>query len=237
MSIDRQDSIHGSASRTAIVIGGGPAGLMAAEVLAGHGIAVALYDAMPSVGRKFLLAGKGGLNLTHAESPGAFNGRYGERAGRMTPLLARLDAAALRAWALQLGVDTFVGSSQRVFPVGMKAAPLLRACLHRLRAQGVQFHMRHRWLGWVQPDGASVPAATAPGQHLIFATPDGTVAAHADAVVLALAAAAGRDSARMAHGCRCCARAASRWRHCCLPTAASTLPGVRISPNAMPGNR
>ncbi len=141
---------------------------------------------MPSVGRKFLLAGKGGLNLTHAESPGAFNGRYGERAGRMTPLLARLDAAALRAWALQLGVDTFVGSSQRVFPVGMKAAPLLRACLHRLRAQGVQFHMRHRWLGWVQPDGASVPAATAPGQHLIFATPDGTVAAHADAVVLAL---------------------------------------------------
>ena len=196
MSILRQDSMCGSVDRTAIVIGGGPAGLMAAEVLANHGVAVALYDAMPSVGRKFLLAGKGGLNLTHAENAVAFNGRYGARADRMTPLLTRFDAAALRAWALQLGVDTFVGSSQRVFPVGMKAAPLLRACLHRLRTQGVQFHMRHRWLGWADsstneiasapmPDDARVDAAGA-GQCLRFATPDGMVEARADAVVLAL---------------------------------------------------
>ena len=112
---------------TAIVIGGGPAGLMAAEVLAERGNAVALYDSMPSPGRKFLLAGKGGLNLTHSESMGCFIPRYGARAGLFQSLLAEFGPADLRNWAKSLGIDTFVGSSGKVFPDGMKAAPLLRA--------------------------------------------------------------------------------------------------------------
>ncbi|MDP3606197.1 MAG: NAD(P)/FAD-dependent oxidoreductase, partial [Polaromonas sp.] len=137
------------------VIGGGPAGLMAAEVLSGAGAAleVQLFDAMPSVGRKFLLAGKGGLNLTHSEGAEAFLGRYGERNAQMASLMAAFGPAELRAWAQDLGVETFVGSSGRVFPKDMKAAPLLRAWLQRLRAAGVKFSMRHRWLGWAD-DGA-----------------------------------------------------------------------------------
>ncbi|MEO5607968.1 MAG: TIGR03862 family flavoprotein [Polaromonas sp.] len=158
------------------IIGGGPAGLMAAEVLASAGAAlsVQLYDAMPSVGRKFLLAGKGGLNLTHAEAPEAFISRYGERSAQLAPLLVAFGPAELRGWAEALGVETFVGSSGRVFPKDMKAAPLLRAWLHRLRASSVQFSMRHRWLGW-REDGA-----------LAFSTPTGEVRVEADAVVLAL---------------------------------------------------
>lgn len=156
-----------------IVIGGGPAGLMAAETLANAGCQVDVYDAMPSVGRKFLLAGKGGMNLTHSEEPTAFLGRYGSRADVLAPLIAQFDGAALRAWAADLGVATFVGSSGRVFPTDMKAAPLLRAWLHRLRQSGVQFHMRHRWLGWDE-------------SRLCFATPLGDVVVAADAVVLAL---------------------------------------------------
>ena len=155
------------------VIGGGPAGLMAAEVLSQGAVRVDLYDAMPSVGRKFLLAGKGGMNITHAEPAADFVQRYGARAALVAPWLAQFDAAAVRAWIHGLGVDTFVGTSGRVFPTEMKAAPLLRAWLHRLRETGVQFHMRHRWLGW--QDGA-----------LRLATPDGEVAIEADAVVLAL---------------------------------------------------
>ena len=135
-----------------IVIGGGPAGLMAAEVLSSAGVAVDLYDAMPSVGRKFLLAGKGGLNLTHAEPPEVFVTRYGTRQRQAASWLAEFGPDAVRAWALGLGVETFVGTSGRVFPADMKAAPLLRAWLHRLRypSQGapVRFHMRHRWTGW-----------------------------------------------------------------------------------------
>jgi len=132
----------------AIVIGAGPAGLMAAEALAAGGVAVDVYDAMPSAGRKFLMAGRSGLNLTHAEPFGNFIARYGARRDWVEPWLRAFDAEALRAWAGGLGVDTFVGSSGRVFPEGMKAAPLLRAWLHRLRTAGVRFHMRHRWLGW-----------------------------------------------------------------------------------------
>jgi len=158
------------------VIGGGPAGLMAAEVLAGAGpaVSVQVYDAMPTVGRRFLLAGIGGLNLTHSEAPQAFVGRYGERAAQLQPLLAAFGAAELRAWAEDLGVETFIGSSGRVFPKDMKAAPLLRAWLQRLRQAGVRFSMRHRWLGWAE-DGA-----------LRFTTPAGEVQVEADAVVLAL---------------------------------------------------
>lgn len=147
---------------------------MAAEVASGAGAQVDVYDAMPSVGRKFLMAGKGGLNLTHSEPPETFLSRYGARRAYLAPLLAAFGPEALRAWARGLGVETFVGSSGRVFPSGMKAAPLLRAWLHRLRAAGVRFHMRHRWSDWDE-DGA-----------LRFATPQGERAVRADAVVLAL---------------------------------------------------
>ena len=166
----------GTAARRVAVIGGGPAGLMAAEILssAGPAILVQVYDAMPSVGRKFLLAGKGGLNLTHSEPPATFNARYGDRAPALEPLLADLGGAELRQWAEGLGVDTFVGSSGRVFPKDMKAAPLLRSWLHRLRASGVQFFMRHRWLGW------------ADNGDLRFSTPSGEQSVRVDAVVLAL---------------------------------------------------
>ena len=157
------------------VIGGGPAGLMAAETLVAGGAQVALFDAMPSVGRKFLLAGKGGLNLTHSEGFDAFAGRYGARRARIEPMLRAFGPAELRAWAQALGVSTFVGSSGRVFPTDLKAAPLLRAWLTRLRAAGVVFHMRHRWLGW---DAANA---------LRFETPRGEVSMPMfDAVVLAL---------------------------------------------------
>src|SRR5690606_26416517 len=124
-------------SSTVAVIGAGPAGLMAAEELSRAGIHVAVYDAMPSVGRKFLMAGRGGLNLTHNEPPAAFRSRFGDRAAQVSPWLDQLDATALRQWARDLGVETFVGSSGRVFPREMKAAPLLRAWLRRLRAGGV----------------------------------------------------------------------------------------------------
>ncbi len=147
---------------------------MAAEQLAARGLAVDVYDAMPSVGRKFLLAGKGGLNLTHSEPLPAFTARYAERAAGVAPWLQALDPDALRAWAADLGVATFVGSSGRVFPVDMKAAPLLRAWLHRLRVQGVRFHQRHRWLGWAD-DGA-----------LRLAGPNGDTTVRPAATVLAL---------------------------------------------------
>ncbi len=139
---------HKLAPFTAAIIGGGPAGLMAAEMLSQGGIHVDLYDAMPSVGRKFLLAGKGGLNITHAEPFDDFVTRYGASQANIEPLLNDFSPQMLRAWASELGITTFVGSSQRVFPLEMKAAPLLRAWLHRLRAAGVKIHTRHRWLGW-----------------------------------------------------------------------------------------
>ena len=163
-------------SPTVAVIGGGPAGLMAAEVLSASGAQVHVYDAMPSVGRKFLLAGRGGLNLTHSEPFDAFMSRFGERRAQLEPMLARFGPQQVREWAAGLGIETFVGTSGRVFPTDMKAAPLLRAWLHRLRAAGVQFHMRHRWVG----DEALDPAS------LRFVTPSGEVTASADAVVLAL---------------------------------------------------
>ncbi|MDH5301770.1 MAG: TIGR03862 family flavoprotein [Gammaproteobacteria bacterium] len=130
------------------IIGGGPAGLMAAEVLLAHGIEVDLYDRMPSLARKLLIAGRGGLNLTHAEPFADFARRYQHRQPQLEPMIAQFDANALRHWCDQLGIATFVGSSQRVFPQDFKAAPLLRAWLHRLREQGLRIHVRHRWLGW-----------------------------------------------------------------------------------------
>lgn len=137
-----------SADPRIAIIGGGPAGLMAAEVLSQAGVAVDLYDAMPSVGRKFLLAGVGGMNITHAEDFAAFVDRYRQRADDLRPLLEAFSPNTLREWIHGLGIDTFVGSSGRVFPTDMKAAPLLRAWLKRLREHGVQLHTRQRWLGW-----------------------------------------------------------------------------------------
>ncbi|MBX8495012.1 TIGR03862 family flavoprotein [Pseudomonas cichorii] len=155
------------------IIGGGPAGLMAAEVLSQAGIKVDLYDAMPSVGRKFLLAGVGGMNITHSEPYPAFLSRYAERAPMIAPLLRSFDADALCAWIHELGIQTFVGSSGRVFPTDMKAAPLLRAWLKRLREAGVVIHNRHRWLGW-NTDG-SLRVASAQGELAL--KPDATLLA------------------------------------------------------------
>src|ERR1700689_1802768 len=143
------------------VIGAGPAGLMAAEVLAQGGVNVTVYDAMPSVGRKFLLAGRGGLNLTHSEALPAFLARYGVAMPHLAPAIEAFPPDALRAWSQALGQPTFVGSSGRVFPQAFKASPLLRAWLRRLDARGVRFALRHRWAGW-----------NAAGD-LVFATPDG----------------------------------------------------------------
>ena len=159
---------------TLAVIGGGPAGLMAAETARAAGLRVDLYEAKGSVGRKFLIAGKGGLNLTHSEPLDAFVRRFRERAPQVGQWLRDFDAYALRGWARGLGVETFVGSSGRVFPSDLKAAPLLRGWVHRLREQGVRFHVHHRWLGWDAED------------RLRFTTPGGEIATNSDAVVLAL---------------------------------------------------
>ncbi|SDS76244.1 hypothetical protein SAMN05216421_2144 [Halopseudomonas xinjiangensis] len=161
-------------SPTVAVIGAGPAGLMAAEVLAASGVQVDVFDAMPSVARKFLLAGVGGMNITHSEDKPAFLERYREATPWVTDWLADWDADALRRWIHNLGVETFVGSSGRVFPTDMKAAPLLRAWLSRLRAGGVRFHTRHRWTGWTEAG------------ELAFDSPTGTVVLRPEATILAL---------------------------------------------------
>ena len=156
------------------VIGGGPAGLFAAERLRAAGLAVDLYEAKGSPGRKFLIAGKGGLNLTHSEPRPQFDARYRERATEVAGWLDAFDADALRRWAQGLGVETYVGSSGRIFPVDRKAAPLVRGWVRRLKEQGVRFHVQHRWLGW-NGDGS-----------LRMQTNDGEIAVQADATVLAL---------------------------------------------------
>lgn len=162
--------------KTVAIIGGGPAGLMAAEVISLAGVKVNVYDAMPSVGRKFLIAGKGGLNITHSDPYDLFLTRYGTRRDAIKPMLDRFGAEALRAWVHELGIKTFIGSSDRIFPTDMKAAPLLRTWLHRLRQNGVTFHVRHQWRGWGEPDS----------QALRFMSPQGEKEVNADAVVLAL---------------------------------------------------
>ena len=161
------------------IVGGGPAGLMAAEMLSRTGdLEVDLFDAMPSLGRKFLMAGKGGMNITHTEDASAFAARYGQRQAAIAPLLGAFGPDAIRQWIHDLGIATFVGTSGRVFPVDMKAAPLLRAWLHRLRSDQVRINVRHRWNA----------IERAPGGYyaLRFATPDGERVVEADAVVLAL---------------------------------------------------
>ncbi len=159
------------------IVGAGPAGLMAAEKLLAAGLQVDVFDSMPSAGRKFLLAGKGGLNLTHSEAIDAFRSRYGQRQSQVAQWLDGFDAHGIRDWVKGLGIETFVGSSGRVFPQEMKAAPLLRAWLHRLRAQGLRLNMRHRWQGWPDPFEPT---------RLGFDSPAGDSVVTADAVVLAL---------------------------------------------------
>lgn len=163
-----------SRNQTVAIIGGGPAGLMAAEVLSQAGYKVDVYDGMPSVGRKFLLAGVGGMNITHSEPSPAFVSRYAERAWAIAPMLRSFGAQALCDWIHGLGIETFIGSSGRVFPADMKAAPLLRAWLKRLREAGVVIHTRNRWLGW-NADSS-----------LRIATPDGEIRLTPAATLLAL---------------------------------------------------
>lgn len=157
-----------------VIIGGGPAGLMAAEQLLNAGYAVDLYDAMPTVGRKFLLAGIGGLNITHSEPLPDFCRRYAERQSELQPLLEAFGADELRQWCAELGIETFTGTSGRVFPKEMKAAPLLRAWLTRLKRKGFRLHPRHRWLGWNEQG------------KLVFQHSQGCTAIHYSAVILAL---------------------------------------------------
>jgi uncharacterized flavoprotein (TIGR03862 family) len=158
----------------AAIIGAGPAGLMAAETLALGGAAVTVYDAMPSVGRKFLMAGRGGLNLTHSEPLPAFLARYREAEPRLAAAIEAFPPEGLRAWCEALGQPTFVGTSGRIFPKSLKASPLLRAWLRKLDTMGVSFSMRHRWTGW---DDSG---------RLLFQTPEGEKAVEAGATVLAL---------------------------------------------------
>jgi len=160
--------------KTVAIIGGGPAGLMAAEVISAQGIKVDIYDAKPSVGRKLLMAGKSGLNITHSDPFDVFVSRYGKRRKQIEPLLKIFGSDQLREWVHSLGIQTFIGTSGRVFPMGMKASPLLRAWLTRLNASNVTLHLRHKWTGFL-PDGS-----------LRFVTPNGEVTVKTDAVVLAL---------------------------------------------------
>lgn len=163
------------------IIGGGPAGLMAAEVIGaqGHSVKVDVYDSMPSIGRKFLMAGKSGLNITHSEPFEQFVSRYGKRRAQIEPMLKVFGPEELCQWARGLGIETFIGTSGRVFPVGMKASPLLRAWLRRLNDSGVTFHLRHKWMGAI--------ASTQDSSSLIkFESPDGDLTIKPDAVVLAL---------------------------------------------------
>ena len=162
-----------SSTLSVAVVGAGPAGLMTAEILAAGGARVDVYDRMPSVARKFLMAGRGGLNLTHSEPFERFVARYGKHASALRPALDAFPPDALRTWADELGADTFVGSSGRVFPKAMKASPLLRAWLARLDALGVHVHPRHDWTGWMD-------------KALTFQTPQGPIEARPDITVLAL---------------------------------------------------
>jgi len=165
--------------KTAAIIGGGPAGLMAAEVLSQRGIKVDVYDSMSSLGRKFLLAGKSGLNLTHSEPFEKFVSRYGNRKVEIENWLLDFTPDDLREWARGLGVETFVGTSGRVFPNEMKASPLLRKWLKRLNDAGVKFHLRHRWNGIIN-------SAQGGGLSMEIESPDGIKTVRAEAVVLAL---------------------------------------------------
>ena len=182
------------------VIGGGPAGLMAAEVLIQGGAQVDVYDAMPSVGRKFLRAGTGGLNITHSEPFEKFVSRYGTRRPQIEPLLRVFGPVELQAWVQELGFKTFVGTSGRVFPVGMKASPLLRAWLKRLQDNGVKFYLRYKWVGWDKERSvSSLPPPEKNPSRLMQSSWHSAVEV-------------GVDSARMAHGSIFLIRQGFEWK-------------------------
>jgi uncharacterized flavoprotein (TIGR03862 family) len=180
-------------SQKVAIIGAGPAGLMAAEVLSNAGVQVHVYDAMPSAGRKFLLAGIGGLNLTHSEPLEPFLSQFYERKEHLAQVITAQPATELGAWTKGLGIDTFVGTSGRVFPTDMKAAPLLRAWLQRLLSHGVQFHMRHRWTGWDEQGALRFEKTTAGSAEHAVQNANGTsakavqhITVNAKATILAL---------------------------------------------------
>lgn len=160
--------------RSVVVIGGGPAGLMAAEVISTGGVKVDLYDSMPSLGRKFLMAGKSGLNITHSNPFELFASCYGKRRTQIEPMLKQFGPNELTQWVHGFGIETFAGTSGRIFPAGMKASPLLRAWLKRLTDAGVTIHLRHKWKGWMFDTS------------LNFESPNGDIAVKSDATVLAL---------------------------------------------------
>ena len=200
------------------------AGLFAAERLRAAGLEVDLYEAKGSPGRKFLIAGKGGLNLTHSDPRPLFDSRYREQAAVVGNWLDGFDAQALRDWAAGLGVETYVGSSGRVFPVDRKAAPLLRGWVRRLKEQGVRLHANHRWIGW--SDDGALRFATEAGKSMCTPMPR----------YWRWAAVAGRSWAVMAPGSRHCRRVAWTSRRCSQPIVASTWTGRRSLPSAMPAH-
>ncbi len=181
----RRTPYNETMQKSVAIIGGGPAGLMTAEVISAQGLKVDLYDLMSSLGRKFLMAGKSGLNISHSEPFERFASRYGKRRAQIEPMLKQFGPDQLRQWAHDLGIETFVGTSGRVFPVGMKASPLLRAWLKRLDDLGVTFHLRHKWKASCLCS-RPVPGAEDGALSLLFESPNGDVAVKADAVVLAL---------------------------------------------------
>jgi uncharacterized flavoprotein (TIGR03862 family) len=184
LSGERHSPYNYPVNKSAVVIGGGPAGIMAAEVISTRGVKVDVYDSMPSLGRKFLMAGKSGLNLTHSEPFEQFVSRYGKRRAQIEPMLKAFGPDELREWAHGLGIETFVGTSGRVFPagMGMKASPLLRAWLKRLSDSSVTFHVRHRWRGF----HSDARVANSTLKKMKFESPDGEKEVQADVVVLAL---------------------------------------------------
>ena len=202
------------------VIGAGPAGLMAAEVLVGGGADVIVYDAMPSVGRKFLMAGRGGLNLTHSEALPQFLDRYGNATPHLKAAIETFPPEALREWSAALGQPTFVGSSGRVFPQAFKASPLLRAWLRRLDASGVKFALRHRWTGW-NADG-----------HLTFDAGMDRARSKRGRRCSRWVARAGRGWDRTARGRSSLPQRVCGLRHSFLPTAALPSRGPTFSATA-----
>jgi predicted flavoprotein YhiN len=208
-----------STSSGLVIVGGGPAGLMAAEIARAAGVEVDLHEGRGSVGRKFLIAGKGGLNLTHGEPRPAFDTRYGSRQDEVARWLDDFDADALREWARGLGIETYIGTSGRVFPMDRKAAPLLRGWVRRLRDQGVRFDVHHRWTGWNE-HGA-----------LRFETPEGEIIKRRAPPCSRWVVAAGPNSVPMAPGFRGCNGGVSMLRRCSRPTAASTSAGASTCRN------
>ncbi len=194
--------------RVISIFGGGPAGLFAAERLSALGHSVTVYEQMPTVGRKFLLAGKSGLNITHSEEFAQFAQRYGVSNDHLLPALQQFTPQNLRDWADALGAETFVGSSGRVFPKTMKASPLLRAWIRRLEAQGVKILTRHKWIGFSS------------GRPLVQ-TPNGIEAVLCDAALLPLVAQVGPSLVPTVHGAKYSQSKISRLHRCVRPIAVS----------------